>query len=260
MLSDSIASTSLMNPLPVDELSGDFEILLLIIVGHGEEALKRVDTWNQAKILYGLSNKYQVDSQRPWFSRICAQWAWEKPWDALFLACNATPMETDIIRSAISEGFAEAEADEIFDPAYFKEMKYDSDSDFDSESDSDSHGGRCWSTIRIGNITTEFGLKLGHLGLLAYAHTFASIKNTDPSTCADDESYDDYARRFVDNAKAVEEARDIVSVEGLISRCLLRCMLTEAVQRITDSERNGWMHRRVKRKLDRMLSHTELAE
>jgi hypothetical protein len=41
MLSDSIASTSLVNPLPVDEDSEDFEILLLDIDGRGEEALRR---------------------------------------------------------------------------------------------------------------------------------------------------------------------------------------------------------------------------
>lgn len=206
MLSDSIASTSFSNPLPVDEDSEDFEILLLIIVGRGEEASKRVKTWAQAEMLYEMSNKYQVDSQRPWFSRICAQCAPQKTWEALFLACNASPMEMDIIRSAI-EGFDENYMDDPCDPTYFKEMRYDAE------------GPKCWSTIRIDNITTEFGLKLGHLGLLAYGHTFASIETTDPATCTEEESWPDYACRFVNHAKGVEAARDLVSVVQLISRC-----------------------------------------
>jgi hypothetical protein len=142
MLTDSVASTSLDNPLPVDEDSKDFEILLLITVGRGEEAFKRVTTWKQAEKLYRMGDKYQIDAPRPWFSRLCAQCAPDKPWDALFLACNVSPIDAEIIRSAISEGFREIGIPALCDPRYFKEMRETDDGD------------RCSSTIRIDNITT----------------------------------------------------------------------------------------------------------
>jgi hypothetical protein len=142
MLNDSVSSTSVDNPLPVDEDSKDFEILLLIIVGRGEEASKRVTTWDQAEKIYRLGDKYQIDGPRLWFSRICVQCAGEKPWDALFLACNVSPMDTDIIRQAITQGFDDFEMDELCDSRYFEKMKTDED------------GRKCWATLRISNVTT----------------------------------------------------------------------------------------------------------
>jgi hypothetical protein len=53
-----------------------------------------------------------------------------------------------------------------------------------------------------------FGLKLGLLGLLAYKLTFKTIKSASGGTCRESESW---AKDFVNNVKAVEQARDAVS-------------------------------------------------
>jgi hypothetical protein len=137
---------------------------------------------------------------------MCAQHAAEKPWEALFLACNVTPMDTDIIRTAISEGFRKADIDEICDPLYFKKMKINSD----------NH--RCWSTIKTSNVSTLLGLKLGLLGLLAYGHTFTNIdsKSASSSSTPCGNSWDKYAREFVANARAVEKAQNVVSIRQLL--------------------------------------------
>jgi hypothetical protein len=211
MLNDSGASTSLDNPLPVDEDSKDFEILLHVIVGRGEEVSKSVMTWDQAERLYRMAEKYQVDSQRPWFSRMCARCACKKPWDALSLACNTSPMDTDIIREAVSEGIPEFGIEEDYHPRYFKEERYD-------------EGEKCWSMIQIANITPEFGLKLGLLGLVSYGQTFASIKTVAGSVTTFDEyhqsreehSWADFAQDFVRNAREVEEARGVVSNQHVV--------------------------------------------
>jgi hypothetical protein len=146
-----------------------------------------------------MGEKYQIDGPRPWFSRLCTQCAFEKPWDALFLACNASPMDTEIIRQAI-RGFPIVGRDKICEPRYFKETKSATD------------GSRCWSTIHTTNIKPELGFKLGLPGLLAYGDTFATIRNGCGTT------WQTYAEDFIDNAKAVEEARDVVSSEQLFDR------------------------------------------
>lgn len=115
-----------------------------------------------------MANKYQIDIL--WFSRICTRCAPENPWDALFLACNVSPMDTDIIREAISEGFRKVGVATLCDPRYFEKMNNTADNR------------RCWSIMDIGNITTHFGLKLGLLGLLAYRRTFAGIKMPSAAT------------------------------------------------------------------------------
>jgi hypothetical protein len=207
MLSDSVSSISLDNPLPIDEDSKDFEILLLIVVGRGEEAAKRVTTWNHAEKLYRRGEKYQIDGPRPWFSRLCTQCAFEKPWDALFLACNVSPMDTDIIRQAISIGFPDRGVSTIGETRYFKKIQ------------STDGGSTCWSTIRPTNFTTLLGLRLGLLGLLAYGHTFADNKTAAASSPAVNSSnvWQGLAQSFVLNVKAVEKVRDAVSHENQTS-------------------------------------------
>jgi hypothetical protein len=202
MLSTSAASTSLDNPFSVDESSQDFEIVLLIIVGKGEEASKRVTSWTQAENLYRIGKKYRIDSQRHWFSRMCAQSAAQEPWEALFLACNVSPMDTDIIKPAIAEGFQRHTVDKICDPRYFQKMQRS------------PAGNRCWSTMQISNITTLFGFRLGLPGLLAYRHTLSTILSTSTSNASTDyqvRTWESIAQEFVRNVEAVEKARDNVS-------------------------------------------------
>jgi hypothetical protein len=102
---DSSLSSDIDVAIPVDESSGDFEIILLIIHGRAPEVLPRVATWKQAEDLYAISVKYQLDGHRPWFSRICRDNAPQEPWEAIFLACNQSPVDTDLIEVAIADGF-----------------------------------------------------------------------------------------------------------------------------------------------------------
>jgi hypothetical protein len=205
MLADSVASTSIDNPVPVDEDSKDFEILLLVIVGRGEEATKRVTTWNQAEKLYRMGDKYQIDGPRLWFSRICAKCAAEDPWEAIFLACNTSPMDTDIIKSAIAEGFS-GNLTKVCDSRYFKKME------------TTAAGTRCCSTFEVANVTTLFGFKLGLSGLLAYRLTFPgnSLTTAAPGE-ATTRTWENLAQQFVRNVKVVESIRTTVCLQYLFS-------------------------------------------
>lgn len=82
MLNDSVASTTLGNPLPIDETSTDFEIMLLIMTGRAQETVSGATSWSQAQRLLDMSIKYQLDGHRHWFSDICQANAAEEPWEA----------------------------------------------------------------------------------------------------------------------------------------------------------------------------------
>lgn len=79
MLRNSVSSSTGDDPLLVDENSVDFEIILSIMTGHAQDVLPRVNTWNQAKTLYEIADKYQLDAHRPWFSLICRNNASREP-------------------------------------------------------------------------------------------------------------------------------------------------------------------------------------
>lgn len=192
MLSDSIPSSSIGNPIPNAETSTDFEIVLSIITGHAQEVLSRVTTWSQARTLHGIADKYQLDAYRPWFSQNCRNNASEQPWEALFLATNHSPMDQDPIRTAITEGFKARGAKEICDPTYFTKI------------DTDPTGAVCWRTLRTPNTTAAFGLKLGFSGLLAYNLTIGAIEGG-----ADTQTWKlhEWADKFVHNAWKIEKQR-----------------------------------------------------
>lgn len=200
MLGDSISSSSMDNPLPVDDNSVEFEIMLHIITGRPQGVVSRVETWELARILYDLADKYQLDAHRPWFSQICRNHASQEPWEAIFLSTNHSPMDQLLVRSAITDGFKKHGIDGLFNPAYFKEIKYD------------PAGNKCWSTFRASNTTIAFGTRLGLSGLMAYNLTFGTIKN--PSGMAQHgtnrkciNKWHLWADEFVQNIRDIESQR-----------------------------------------------------
>jgi hypothetical protein len=122
MLNGSAAPTSIDSPLSVDEHSEDFEIMLLILNGRGDEVMDRAKTWEYSAKLYGLVDKYRIEGHRYWFSQICRSQAAKAPWEAIFLACKQSPVDTTIIGPAIAEGFATRLFSEVCDPSYFTNL------------------------------------------------------------------------------------------------------------------------------------------
>lgn len=199
MFSDSVPSSNMDNPLPIDDDSTDLKIMLLIITSKPREAISRVTTWKQAKTLYDMADKYQLDTHRPWFSIICRNNATQQPWEAIFLACNQSPMDTDLIHTAIADGFSQRSFEEICSTSYFAEIK------------KESSGTNCWSTLRTSNTTFAFGVKLGLFGLMAYNFTFRTIEHapdTSPYGKGTGECrWQPWADKFVENVRAIEAKR-----------------------------------------------------
>jgi hypothetical protein len=190
MLNDSMASTTLENPLPIDETSADFEIMLLVITGRTQEAVTRVSNWSQAQRLLDMSVKYQLDGHRHCFSLICRARASDDPWEAVFLACNQHPCDLDLLRDAIL-CMEEQTTDLLFKPAYFLTI-------------ATSHGRPCQSNFRTANIRIAFGLRLGVRGVLGY-NTAARAMKFESTTATDAVlSYNQWAHEFVKGMKWVE--------------------------------------------------------
>jgi hypothetical protein len=156
MLSNSLASSSLKNPLPVDENACDFEIMLLIIIGRPEEGICRVTDWDQSARLYHLVSKYRLEGHRLWFSQICRQQVAKEPWEALFLACNQSPMDISLAASAISEGFPKAAEGKLCDTTYFNATQ-----EYVHNSLVKKSRGK---VLDSSNVSVLLGLKLGMLG------------------------------------------------------------------------------------------------
>lgn len=176
---NSIPSITVANPLPIEEGSVDFEIMLLIITGHPQEVLGRVKTWSQAERLYRLVDKYQLEGHRPWFSELCRANADEQPWEALFLACNQGHADATIIRAAIAEGFFRGPTSVVCNKAYFEctSTRFNEGTSTRLNEDAAASGMITTKhrTLDSSNITIALGLKLGFKGLLAYNLTFASL-------------------------------------------------------------------------------------
>jgi hypothetical protein len=188
MLQDSIASSSLDKPLPLDENSADLEIMFSIMTGRQQEVLDRAKDWEQAARLYRLVDKYQIDGLRPWFAQICCAHAMEEPWEALFLACNQSPMDKSIIRASIAKGFRNKQDAALCDTRYLKH-------------DTVWYGDRQTSekvyVLDSSNTTVELGFKLGLKGFLAYHQTFQTCQLRIPNWYS-------LAERFIENAIAIE--------------------------------------------------------
>lgn len=193
MLSDSASSSSIDNPLPLNEDSSDLEVMFCIITGRAYDAMDSAKDWKHAERLYRLIGKYQLESHRPWFSQMCRTHAAEEPWQALFLACNQYPMDYDLIKTAIV-AFDKKKQTEIASDLYFRKQK------------TTAQGDKCWSTMRPGNITILLGQQLGFRGLLAYDLTFDGIKNVAPGVAVTHNPWIARAESFISNAKAIEKA------------------------------------------------------
>jgi hypothetical protein len=194
MLSDSVSSSSMDNPLPLDEDSVDLEVMFAIITGHAHDVMDRAKDWKHAERLYRLVGKYQLENHRPWFSQICREHAAEEPWQALFLACNTYPMDYDLIKSAIL-GFGIKSRDVIWSDLYFRKQN------------TGPNGTASWSIMQPGNVTILLGQKLGFRGLLAYNLTFDGITNAAPGGTAESSNFwMTRADLFIANAKAIEKA------------------------------------------------------
>lgn len=192
MLNDSIPSSSFYNPLPMEEGSVDFEIMLMIITGHPQQVLQWVTHWNQTERLYRLVDKYQLEGHRPWFSEICSSHAAEKPWEALFLACNQSHADATIIRAAISQGFQNGPTSIVCNGAYFHITSFH---DEDGNRVTTKH-----QTLDSSNITISLGMNLGFKGLLAYNITFASLASSD-----DEVEWGRLAERFIAKIREIEK-------------------------------------------------------
>lgn len=191
MLENSTASINDQEPLHLDENSQNFEILLAVIAGQAPEVLQRVIDWKHSVHLLQLADKYQLDGHRPWFSKMCRIRPSSDAWYPLLLACHQSPIDTDIIHTAISFWFPLHPLEAICNPDCFTKMEQTSD------------GSNSWSTLRPANISATFGLKLGLRGLLAYNFTFAGICQLRESKIV----WSYWAKKFFSSVNAVESAR-----------------------------------------------------
>lgn len=173
MLSDSTPSTSAEKPLPLSESSEDWDIVLLIITGRaqgvGSQSHK---SWNQAARLYQISQKYQLDSHRHWFTEICVFWLHEQPLEALILACDRPEIDEPLVQHAIvSLWKADPNALYNANPHLFRTAMpitlpmapYATIGDLKR------------SLLDASNITLKLGVALGYKGSLAYNFAFAGL-------------------------------------------------------------------------------------
>ncbi|KAJ9101022.1 hypothetical protein QFC20_005306 [Naganishia adeliensis] len=211
MLTSSTPSSSQENPLPIDEDSNVFITVLLIVTGHAQEAIAGPDDWTQAKKLYLIMQKYQLDIHQAWFSEMCSRRVIEKPLEALFLACNQPYIDTTLARAAICDGMANSSPAKLFDKSYFvHETSQYSGYPMDSPSNPFK-----LDLLNTRNTTIKFGIKLGFKGLLAYNATFTTVSSSTPTTSA---TWYDLAAKFVTNVRQVErDMQDAVSAYLLLA-------------------------------------------
>jgi hypothetical protein len=204
MLNGSAAPTSIDSPLSVDEHSEDFEIMLLILNGRGDEVMDRAKTWEYSAKLYGLVDKYRIEGHRYWFSQICRSQAAKASWEAIFLACKQSPVDTTIIGPAIAEGFATRLFSEVCDPSYFTNLhaEHGAYSSFKNpNSYPDGRGKHKHWVLDAGNISILLGRCLGHTGLLAYTLTFSGLASCPVDKYPD---WNSLSQRFIRNVLAIE--------------------------------------------------------
>lgn len=209
MLSGSTASSSANDPLPIDEKSSYFRIMLMIVTGRPEDAINEPRCWSHAQKLYQMMDKYQLDGHQPWFSHMCGRWVKEDPLAALFLACNRPCIDTTPARYAIEDGMSAKPCAELYDKRYFR-------------SDWENITAR-W-ILAPPNMTLEFGLRLGFKGLLAYNLTFADIRDYNPERSVaakmEDKSapkWRELALRFVENARQIDQRIHSPGIDAQVS-------------------------------------------
>jgi hypothetical protein len=119
MLCDSKFTSSVDNPITLEEGSWRLKTVLLLIAGHPCAAMKHCSCWLDAQALYLTMQKYQLDRLRPWFSKALGQYAYAAPLETLCLACSNPCFDEELARHAILLGMAQATAKDIFNPEYF---------------------------------------------------------------------------------------------------------------------------------------------
>jgi hypothetical protein len=214
MLSSSLSSSNEDHPLPIDEDSNNFITVLLIVTGHPQEAILRPENWPQAKKLYLVMQKYQLDIHQTWFSEMCSRFVVEQPLDALFLACNQPYIDTTLAKAAISDGLANSSPAQLFNRDYFvHEITQLSGYPLDSTSNPFK-----LDLLNTRNTTIKFGIRLGFKGSLAYNATFTNVSASTPTTTS---TWYELAAKFVANAKQVErEMQDAVSTHFHVADCV----------------------------------------
>lgn len=171
MLENSVASSSLQNPIPVDESCKDFGTMLLVITGQPYEALNRtIADWDHAVRLYRIAEKYQLDGHRRWFSEICCRKAAKRPIEALIMACDQPQFDFDLAKCAIAEGFPTIIVHKSFDPLNFL------DSEIDQAGPAELNS-LVVELLDASNMSLKFRLRLGFKGTVAYNHTFTGLKD-----------------------------------------------------------------------------------
>lgn len=204
MLSFAISSTD-DRPLPIEEDSYNFITILLIITGRPQEATSRPENWPQAKQLYLMMQKYQLDIHQTWFSEMCSKFVDDSPLDALFLACNQPYIDTTLAKAAICDGMANSSPAQLFNAVYFvHEITHFSGYSMELASNPFK-----LDLLHPRNTTFQFGIHLGFKGLLAYNATFQHVSSKTQTTTS---TWYDLAAKFVVNARKVErEIQDTAS-------------------------------------------------
>lgn len=182
--------------------SSDGVTLMIIICGHPYEALERCKTWETAKRLYGLMQKYQLDRLQPWFSKMAGLYAGGAPFEALCMACNNHCFDEDLARCAILYGLGRLSAANLFDSRYHDSRYKDEDSSEQKQ-----------FLLCPSNARTSLHVDLGFKGSVAYCKAFSELACTDE----DDDAFDweETARKFIRAARAFDKHKGIsVRVSG----------------------------------------------
>jgi hypothetical protein len=112
----------------------------------------------------------------------------DEPWEALFLACNQSPMDKSIIRASIAKAFRNKQDAALCDTRYLKH---------DTVWNGSRHTSEKVYVLDSSNTTVALGFKLGLKGFLAYHQTFQTCQLSAPSWYS-------LAEQFIENAIAIE--------------------------------------------------------
>jgi hypothetical protein len=193
MITDSQFTSSVDNPIKLEEPAFDIKTLLFIIAGHPCQATDRCSDWDICKRMYLLMQKYQLIRLQPWFSIFAGKYAGAAPFEALCLACNNPCFDENLAATAILYGIEEQSTADLFDPAYFVR-------DYASEPGEDHH--RKLRLLDPCNTTVQLSLDLGFKGSVAYTQAFSGV-------CREGWDWQRVAGRFVDTVRQIEKERGL---------------------------------------------------
>jgi hypothetical protein len=213
MLADSRFTSSIANPILLQERCWQIRTLLMVIAGHPCTAEERFYCWDEAKTLYLLMQKYQLDRLQPWVSKFAGRLAGHAPWEALCLACNNPCFDEDLARYAIFYGIQERTAEELFDPEYFVASQVDKSEDKQKR-----------YLLHTSNTKSKLSIDLGLKGYFAFCKTFSDLAANDAEN-----DWQRVAARFIATIREFEEERKIsvrtLSPPHSLSNCILRLRL-----------------------------------